>query len=287
MSDSLHSSRSHGEKGVPLRVGAVSYLNTKPLVYDLDAQNDHLQLFLDLPSRLADKLRAGDYDVALIPSIEYFQNPNYRIVSDACIGCHGPVMSVKVVFRRSPDSIRTLGVDEGSRTSAALARILLDEQFGIRPELVPFPIGSDLKDVEADAVLIIGDRAMHLPKADYHDVWDLGEEWVRWSGLPFVFAMWVARPEIPLAQLETALSRSRDQGLANLESIVEEEAPRYDLEPKACQRYLAEHLHFVLGERERAGLELFRRHAARLGVTPARWVEGTTGDIRFVESPAP
>lgn len=271
----------------PLRIGAVSYLNTKPLVYDLNGGNEELQVFLDLPSRLADKLRTGEYDVALIPSIEYFQNPNYRIVSDACIGCRGPVMSVKVVFRKSPDSIRTLGVDEGSRTSAALARILLDEQFGIRPALVPFPIGSELNDVDADAVLIIGDRAMHLPKADYHDVWDLGEEWVRWSGLPFVFAMWVARPEVDLDRLNVILSRSRDQGLAHLEDIVVEEAPRYQLEPDACRRYLAEHLHFVLGERERAGLELFRRHATRLGVTPARWVEESTGNVRLVESPAP
>src|SRR5689334_10050564 len=110
-----------------LKVGAVSYLNTKPLVYGLPAETDDFELVFDLPSRLADRLSRGELDVALIPSIEFFQNPAYTIVSDACIGCRGPVFSVKLFSRVPVSEIKTLALDEGSRTSVALVQILLRE----------------------------------------------------------------------------------------------------------------------------------------------------------------
>jgi chorismate dehydratase len=113
-------------------VGAVQYLNTKPLVHGLAGPG--IALEYDLPSRLADQLAAGSLDVALIPSIEFFRGDAYRLVSDACIGCRGPVMSVKVFFRKRPDRINTLAVDEGSRTSATLARILLAHRCGVAPQ---------------------------------------------------------------------------------------------------------------------------------------------------------
>jgi chorismate dehydratase len=267
-----------------MRVGAVSYLNTRPLVYGIEAYASLVQVDFDLPSRLADRLRNGHYDVALIPSIEFFQHPDYKIVSDACIACRGPVMSVKVVFRCPPKSVRTLGVDEGSRTSAALARVLLDERYGLRPELVPFPIGSELSDVVADAVLIIGDRAIHLPREEFFEIWDLGEEWVRWSGLPFVFAMWVARSDVDTKLLQSVLSATRDAGLANLDKIVCVEAPRHNLSIADCRRYFSEHLHFVLGQREYEGLQLFQQHVQRLGISTARWVQQPKGGVRLVEA---
>jgi chorismate dehydratase len=175
-----------------MRIGAVSYLNTKPLVYRLTELAPQHELVLDLPSRLADDLAAGTLDVALIPSIEYFQNPSYQIVSDACIACRGPVRSVKLFGRVPLDSIRTLALDEGSRTSAALVRILLDEHFGVSPEIVPFPIEARPQSIAADALLMIGDRAMRRPDETFVAEWDLGEVWCRWAKLPFVFAMWVA-----------------------------------------------------------------------------------------------
>ncbi len=116
-----------------LRVGAVNYLNTKPLVYDFERLAPQAELVFDSPSRLADDLAAGRLDVALIPSIEFFHDPTYTIVSDACIACRGPVLSVKLFSRGPIESIRTLALDEGSRTSVALVRILLDERFGIAP----------------------------------------------------------------------------------------------------------------------------------------------------------
>src|SRR4051812_11782406 len=108
-----------------IRVGAVNYLNTKPLVYRLERVAPQCEGIFDLPSRLADGLAEGRFDVALIPSIEFFQDPGYRIVSDACIGCRGPVLSVKLFSRVPANRIRTLALDEGSRTSAALSQILL------------------------------------------------------------------------------------------------------------------------------------------------------------------
>src|SRR5687767_5299054 len=252
-----------------MRIGAVSYLNTKPLVYSLAALAPRAKIVYDLPSRLADELAARKLDVALIPSVEYFQNPDYSIISDACIGCRGPVLSVKLLSRVPMDKIRTLALDEGSRTSVALVRILLKERFGLSPVLLPFPLGVAAEKVEADAVLMIGDRAMH-PPAGFVEEWDLGDEWCRWAELPFVFAMWVARKEVlpELSEIETALSRARNEGVAHLEEIAERECTSVGLSFEQCLSYLRDNLYFFLGPRERRGLKLFQEHAIRLGHAP-------------------
>lgn len=252
-----------------MRIGAVSYLNTKPLVYRLEEFAPRAEVVFDLPSRLADELAAGKLDVALIPSVEYFQNPDYAIISDACIGCRGPVLSVKLLSRVPMDKIRTLAMDEGSRTSVALVRILLKERYGVSPRLLPFPLGMSAKHIEADAVLMIGDRAMH-PPAGFSQQWDLGDEWCRWAELPFVFAMWVARKEMlpELGEIEIALSRARDAGVANLEEIAKRESASVGLAYEQCLSYLRDNLYFFLGPREQRGLQLFREHAVRLGLAP-------------------
>lgn len=251
-----------------LRVGAVSYLNTKPLVYRLAEFAPQAELHYDLPSRLADDLAAGNLDVALIPSIEYFQHPGYRIVSNACIGCRGPVLSVKLLARVPFPRVRSVALDEGSRTSVALARILLQERFGIAPRLEPLPISADPAETKADAVLVIGDRAIHAPPEGFVEAWDLGDQWCRWAELPFVFAMWTARAGVDVAELSTALEQARDVGVAALDRIAASEADAVGLSRADCLSYLRDNLHFYLGPREQRGLELFRRHAARLGLAP-------------------
>jgi chorismate dehydratase len=251
-----------------LRLGAVNYLNTKPLIHGLDEFAPRTKLVLDLPSRLADGLAAGLLDVALIPSIEFFKDSSYTIVSDACIACRGPVMSVKLFSSVPVEQIETLALDEGSRTSVALVRILLTERFGVQPQLEPLPIGAGLSDTRAHAVLLIGDRAMRSAGGPFAAVWDLGDEWCRWAGLPFVFAMWVARPGVELAGLDAALSSARDSGLAHLDQIAETEAAPLGLSRPECVAYLRDNLHFHLGPREKRGLGLFRRLCLKL--EPAR-----------------
>lgn len=251
-----------------LRIGAVHYLNSKPLVFGLAHDAPEFQLIFDLPSRLADGLADGRLDVALIPSIEFFRNPTYTIVSDACIGCRGPVLSVKLFCRRPPAQIRSVAMDEGSRTSAALVQILLHDRYGLTPRLELLPIGASIGDTDADAVLLIGDRAIHSPAASFADVWDLGDQWCRWSELPFVFAMWVARSGIETTRVAGALAEARDRGVANLESIARTEAAAAGLTVPECLSYLRDNLHFEMGPGQRRGMELFYRYASQLKLVP-------------------
>ncbi len=251
-----------------IRVGAVNYLNTKPLVYQLERYAPNAELVFDLPSRLADRLAQSRLDIALIPSIEFFHDPTYAIVSNACIACRGPVLSVKLFSRGPIEAIRTLALDEGSRTSVALARILLDERFGIRPQLEALPVGASLGDTDADAVLLIGDRGIHSPAGRFDVVWDLGDEWCRWAELPFVFAMWAARAGAALEGVDVALGEARDAGLAHLDEIAEREAAPLGLTRPQCLAYLRDNLHFHLGPAEQRGLELFYRKAVELGLAP-------------------
>jgi chorismate dehydratase len=255
--------------GDRLRIGAVSYLNTKPLVYQLEEFAPSAELVYDLPSRLADDLAAGRLDVALIPSVEYFRHRGYAVISDACIACHGPVLSVKLLSRVPMASIRSLAMDEGSRTSEALVQILLKERFGLVPQFQLLPIGSGAETAEADAVLLIGDRAIRPPSGRFVEEWDLGEQWCRWAGLPFVFAMWTARPGLDTSEAAFALRKARDEGVAHLATIAEQNAAPVGLTTAACLSYLRDNLHFYLGPSERRGLAMFRRLAANLGLAPA------------------
>jgi chorismate dehydratase len=254
-----------------IRIGAVSYLNTKPLI---DGLAERLRgtgtLSVDLPSRLAAQLHSGQLDVALIPSIEYFRNPGYQIVSDTAIACRGPVWSVRLLSRVPVPEITRLALDEGSRTSVAMLRILLHEIHGLNPETLQLPIDADPEAIDADAVLLIGDRAMHPAPGVYQEIWDLGDRWCRWTELPFVFAMWVVRPglAINLAELAVHLEASRDAGVARLEEIARQEAAANGLTKEDLHRYFAENLHFRLGPGEQLGLQAFRERATALGLIP-------------------
>lgn len=257
-----------------LRIGAVSYLNTKPLIHTLaDRLGDRGRLSLDLPSRLSTDLAAGRLDVALIPSVEYFRGSGYEVVSDAAIACRGPVWSVRLLSRVPVTKIRRLALDEGSRTSAAMVRILLWEMHQLRPETIPLEIDQSPEQVDADAILLIGDRAMHPARGVYREIWDLGDRWCRWTELPFVFAMWVARPgvddgDLDFQTLASMLESSRDAGLDALEEIAARESASHGLTKEDLHRYFAENLHFRLGPGERMGLESFQRRAAKQGLIP-------------------
>lgn len=255
-----------------IRVGAVSYLNTKPLVEGLEEISDRIELIYDLPSRLADRLKNGLLDVALVPVIEV-ASPQYTVVSDACIACRGEVWSVKLMCRDPEMRIERVALDEGSRTSSALARILLAQKYDLHPDFEPLKISADWRECEADAVLIIGDRAMKAADPRFPHELDLGLAWHRWTGLSFVFAVWAARGPItadPLQLTEVGrwLSAARDRGMANAMEIAHREAAAYGLTPRECCDYFSRHLHFTLGPRERMGLEMYYRYAARMHLVP-------------------
>src|SRR5436305_680121 len=144
----------------PVRVGAVNYLNTKPLICDLESLAPDAELVLDVPSRLADLLAQGRLDVALIPVIEYFRAGDYSVVPGPCIASRGPVLSVTLFSRVPWAGVRRVALDAGSRTSAALAQVLLIRRHGVEAEVLPLPLDRDAEAADADAVLLIGDRAM-------------------------------------------------------------------------------------------------------------------------------
>lgn len=254
------------------RLGAVTYLNTKPLIEFLGGRlPEGSRLSLDLPSHLADQLAENQLDVGLIPTIEFFrqaQSHDYRILSDACIACQGKVHSVRLFFRVPPKDVRTMAVDEGSRTSIALASILLNDRFGIRPKTIPLPIDSHPDQIQADAVLVIGDRAMHPTR--YHSFtsdWDLGEQWYFETGLPFVFAMWIAQRGSALPELAQALEEARDEGLLRVNELCEKYASSYQLNIAGCHDYLTKNLQFTLTPDAIQSLNLFYRKAIELGLT--------------------
>ena len=254
-----------------LRIGAVSYLNTKPLIHRLpELLGKSASLTLDLPSRLADDLARGDLDVALIPSVEYFRgiDRGYTVVSDAAIACRGPVWSVRLLSRVPTDKIRRLALDEGSRTSAAMVRVLLWEMYGLRPETISMGMDQNPESIDADAILMIGDRAMHPARGVYRTIWDLGDRWCRHTELPFVFATWVARAGVDTTGLADLLQASRDAGREAFEEIADAEAAKHGLTKEDVHRYFAENLHFHLGPGERLGLNSFQEKAAAIGLAP-------------------
>ena len=251
-----------------IRVGAVSYLNTKPLIESLEDRCGDIELSLDLPSRLAAQLAKGELDVALIPSVETFRLEGSIILSDACIGCRGPVWSVKLISRQPFEEIKTLALDEGSRTSVGLAQVLLQKKYNLRPIVSTLPIDQDLSLSKADAILVIGDRAMHIDEDQFPFQWDLGEQWCRWTGLPFVFAMWVTLDRSPAPEIIEALGDARDHGVSLIEQIAEREAATYGLSVESCVQYLRSHLNFFIGEEERQALTLFQNYLYELNLIP-------------------
>jgi chorismate dehydratase len=255
----------------PLRVGAVSYLNAKPLYYKLDEFSPTTRLILDLPSRLADQLSRGELDVALIPSIEYFRNATlgYEILPGFAIAARGAVRSVKLFSRVPFDKIDRLALDDGSRTSHVLARVWLAAAHGVRPaQIESLPMGVSPLESTADAVLVIGDRAMKVPHAPFDHVVDLAEAWKTLTGLPFVFAFWVVRGGIDLGGLPDALERSRSEGLAHAAELAAEYGPKLGLDVSTCIDYLTKVLSYELGASEVAGLRRFAEMAASMGLAP-------------------
>lgn len=249
-----------------IRIGAVNYLNSKPLIHDLEALAPQAELILDYPSRLADQLARGELEVALIPVIEYFRAGTYRLVPNIAVASQGPVLSVTLFSRLPWAAIRRVALDEGSRTSAALAQVLLRKKYGVQPEMCPLPLDRAAENADADAVLLIGDRAMHACLPGFRFAFDLGQEWHDWTGLPFVYAAWAVRAGVDLGAVLDALIEAKRRGIENAGTIAAREAPALALDAGFCRRYLANIIRFDLGPRELAGLHHYYLLADELGL---------------------
>jgi len=250
----------------PIRIGAVNYLNSKPLIYDLARLAPDAELILDVPSRLADRLGEGGLDVALIPAIENFRAGSYSILPNMAIVSSGPVLSVTLFSRQPWPEIRRVALDEGSRTSAVLAQILLRKRYGVQARIEPLPLDRAAEDVDADAVLLIGDRAMRACLPGFAHAYDLGQEWFDWTGLPFVYALWAVREGVELGGIALALEEAKRRGCSRCGMIAHEEAVHLGLDAGFCRRYLANIIRYDLGPREQAGLHHYYMLACELGL---------------------
>ena len=268
-----------------LRVGAVNYLNAKPLIERLTGFAPNIELSLDLPSRLADQLAAGEIDVGLIPVVEYFRGVNYSLIPNIAITSRGPVLSVTLFSKKPWTEIRSVALDEGSRSSAALVQILLRKKYGVHPSICQLPIDACAESAGTDAVLLIGDRAMHACLPGFRHSYDLGQEWTDWTGLPFVYAVWAVRDGIELGDTEQAFIRAKEFGVAHAGEIAHREAPLLGLDPGYCRRYLDTLIRYDLGSAELAGMNRFRELASELGLIPySRRLAG--GQFAAVSTPA-
>ncbi len=255
-----------------LRLGAVGYLNARPLVYGLE-QSPRFALRFDLPSRCAGLLHAGAIDLGLIPSIEYLRG-DYRIVPDLAIASLGPVASVALYAGCPISEVRSIAMDTSSRTSVALVRVLCARLFGIRPSIEMRAPGLGAMLEQCDAALIIGDNALLLDGGAGIEKIDLGAAWTAMTGLPFVYAFWAGRAGVLVPGDVQVLQRARDAGVAHPEEIAREYFSTPELQAIGVG-YLRDNIKYYLGDQERAGLELFYLYAAEAGVVPER------GRVRF------
>jgi chorismate dehydratase len=254
----------------PLRVGIVQYLNAWPLAWRFlsgQAPAELAPLYLP-PARVADGLAAAELEVGLIPSAELQRIPDLRVVPGLCIASQHEVRSVLLVSRVAPGEIRRVALDESSRTSAVLVRVLLAERWGVEPEAVPFRPDLDAMLASADAALLIGDPALRVDRHRHHVV-DLAAEWRALTGLPFVFAVWAVSAGVEDRGLADWLAASLHAGMRELPDLVARAAAETGLAPGELHTYLTAHLSYHLGAQEQASLDEFFRRAHRHGLLPA------------------
>ena len=251
------------------RLGAVPYLNTRPLVFALERDPAPFALSYSVPSRCARELAAGTIDVGVIPAIEYARSPHpYWIVPDIAIGSQGSVLTVRLFCRRPLSRIERIALDTSSRTSVALLSILLRERFALTPQLIEAPpdLGAMLEC--ADAALLIGDQVFPHLDRDVESL-DLGREWTAMTDLPFVFAFWAGRQQALTPAQVQQLQRAKDQGVCQVPSIAAAYSRECGGSPEFYERYLTHHIRFDLDEAAQAGLQLFYQLAHRHGLIDA------------------
>jgi chorismate dehydratase len=246
------------------RLGVVSYLNSRPLIEGLEANRD-VELLYQVPARLPTMLDNGEVDVALVPVVDLVRpDRNWRVVSDACIGCDGETLTVRVFSRVPPESIHRLHVDGDSHTSVALAKVIWREMYQTDLEITPFG-GNETVD-ECEAVLFIGDKVVTNKLIDYDIQTDLGSAWKSLTSLPFVFAVWAGQKDTEVSDLARRLSQARDAGVRSAELIAADLGPGLGWPVALAKRYLTSRLKFTLGPRQKEAMERFLTLAGNHGI---------------------
>src|SRR5258708_6232368 len=263
----------------PLRISAISFLNTAPLMWDFENGDSrerlrqHFEISYTIPSRCAEQLKEGSDDIGIIPVAAYTVIPDLVIVPDVAIAAKNKVRSILLVSKVSLEKIRSVATDDSSRTSAALVEIYLRKFVGIDPGFTRQKPSLKKMLQWHDAALLIGDPALQARTEGYF-VYDLAEEWRRWTGRPFVFAFWAVRkaalqgvaPEIDIPRI---FQQSRDNGLKHIPEIASAWAKRLELQETLITDYLSQNVDYYLDSENLEGLRLFFRYGVECKVWPA------------------
>jgi chorismate dehydratase len=274
----------------PFRISAISFLNTAPLMWDFEngeaaaRLREHFDISYTIPSRCAEQLKEGSADIGIIPVAAYTTIPDLVIVPDVAIAAKNKVRSILLVSKVPLDKIRSVATDDSSRTSAALVEIYLRKFVGIDPGFSrQKPALKEMLQWH-DAALLIGDPALQAHPTGYF-VYDMAEEWRRWTGRSFVFAFWAIRKaalqgrgaELNIAQV---FQQSRDNGLKHIPEISAAWAPKLDLSAKVISDYLTENVDYTLDAENLEGLRLYYRYGVECGVFTS------APDLAFLEQPS-
>jgi chorismate dehydratase len=269
-----------------MHISAISYLNTAPLMWDFEHGDagSHFDVSYTLPSACARSLAEGTADIGIIPAAAYAEIPGLQILPEVAIASRRAVRSILLVSRMPIAEARSIALDTSSMTSVALTKVLIEKWLGGGRIFTPMAPDLDKMLAEHDAGLLIGDPALKVDRSRYHTL-DLAEEWIRHTGMPFVFAFWAVRSAAlaeadPSLDLAAIFKDSRDHGLEpeNLNQIAREWAPRVGLSEDGVRSYLTENIHYQLDPGCVEGLQLFYRHAAEIGALPA------APELQFVDA---
>jgi len=268
-----------------LRISAISFLNTAPLMWDFEHGDAgrNFEIEYTLPSVCAAKLAANEADIGIIPAFTYAQIPELVIVPNVAIAAKDRVRSILLISKKPIEDVQTVATDTSSRTSVALLQVLFTKFYGGERRLQPHP--PQLKEMlrEHDAALLIGDSALQVPSDCGLQLYDLAHLWHEATGQPFVFAFWAVRMDalnrkpanVRIAQV---FQRSRDQGLQseNIRTIAREWSPRLDLTASDIESYLTDNIDYYLDRENHAGLTLFLRFSQEIGLIDS------VPDLRFL-----
>jgi len=259
-----------------LRISAISYLNTAPLMWDFEhgSAGRNFEISYTLPSSCARSVAEGTGDIGIIPVAAYAQIPGLVVLPDVAIASRGAVRSILLVSKLPIEKVRMVALDTSSMTSVALVKILFEKWVGGGRTFMSMEPDLEKMLAECDAGLLIGDPALQVDRSRYHTL-DLAEEWNRHTGKPFVFAFWAVREQAlreadPALDVAAVFRESRDRGLRpeSIDQISREWGPRVGLSEAEVRRYLTENIHYQLDASCLEGLQLFYRYAAEIGVLP-------------------